>query len=82
MQGPLAGDIHPGNFWTSSPMNIWRHNVGAGSCGFGFWFELPGNPGGESSTPTVCCAHNPVGGEQSLWDVAVVEEEEGSASFA
>ena len=61
-EGPLKGDSHPAQFWTSSPMNIWRHNVAAGSCGFGYWFELPGNPGGESSSPDVCCRHNPVGG--------------------
>jgi len=61
-EGPLAGDIHPGNFWTSSPMNIWRHNVAAGSCGFGYWFELPSNPGGESASPDVCSSSNPLGG--------------------
>lgn len=65
-EGPLKGDSHPANFWTSSPMNIWRHNVAAGSCGFGYWFELPGNPGGESSSPDVCCNSNPLGGGQWL----------------
>jgi hypothetical protein len=26
-EGPLAGDAHPASFWTSTPRNIWRHNV-------------------------------------------------------
>ena len=47
-EGPLSGDATPASFWTSSPANIWRHNVAAGSCSAGWWFELPSHPG-ESS---------------------------------
>ena len=58
-EGPLAGDAMPANFWTSSPSNIWRHNVAAGSCAFGYWFELPGNPDGPDFTVYICpsCEH-------------------------
>ncbi len=44
-EGPLDGDSKPAGFWTSSPANIWRHNVAAGSCSSGWWFELAGHPG-------------------------------------
>eukprot|EP00048_Salpingoeca_helianthica_P015090 m.224971 g.224971 ORF g.224971 m.224971 type:complete len:4030 (+) comp16594_c0_seq1:296-12385(+) len=50
----LKSDTKPATFWTSSPTNYWRHNVAAGSTHDGFWFELPGNPGGPSFTTAIC----------------------------
>jgi hypothetical protein len=32
---------------------VWTQ-VAAGSCAFGFWFELPGNPNGPSFTTSIC----------------------------
>lgn len=50
----LNSDITPATFWTSAPNNIWINNHAAGSDRYGFWFELPKNPKGPSSTTTVC----------------------------
>lgn len=53
----LKSDTKPSGFWTSSPVNIWRHNVAAGCLGGGcngYWFELPDNPGGPSYTTSIC----------------------------
>lgn len=50
----LKSDTKPATFWTSSPNNIWRDNVAAGSVSFGFWFELPEHPTGPSSTDDIC----------------------------
>jgi hypothetical protein len=33
-------DTNPSTFWISNPMNHFIGNVGAGSEGNGFWFEL------------------------------------------
>ena len=46
----LEGDRKPATFWTSSPTNAWLNNVAAGSSHDGYWFQLPGNPGGPSYT--------------------------------
>ena len=42
-------------------MNMWRHNVAAGSAANGFWFQLSANPGGPSYTTAVCPVQNPLG---------------------
>jgi hypothetical protein len=57
----LRSDTKPATFWTSSPENFWRHNVAAGSINDGYWFELPGNPGGPSYTPLICPVHGHLG---------------------
>ena len=36
-QGPLAGDLAPASFWSSTPTTIWRHNIAPGSCSRGYW---------------------------------------------
>ena len=53
----LTSDTKPATFWTSSPTNFWRNNIAAGSSNDGYWFELPGNPGGPSFTTSVCPVH-------------------------
>ena len=50
----LSSDVNPATFWMSSPTNYWRNNVAAGSIAEGYWFELPGNPGGPSFTTSIC----------------------------
>jgi len=50
----LKSDTKPATFWTSSPTNFWRHNVAAGCTHDGYWFELPGHPGGPSFTTSIC----------------------------
>jgi hypothetical protein len=62
-EGPLAGDAKAANFWTSSPLNIWRHNVAAGSCAFGYWFELPSRPGGAMASMGGFCSNSEALGE-------------------
>ena len=57
----ISSDVKPANFWTASPTNFWRHNVGAGSTHFSFWFELPSSPHGPSFSTSVCPANNPLG---------------------
>ena len=57
----LDGDKKPATFWTSSPTNVWIGNVAAGSSHDGFWFQLPGNPGGPSFTTTICPVHAALG---------------------
>lgn len=32
----LASDMKPATFWTSTPSNVWRNNVAAGSVSFGY----------------------------------------------
>eukprot|EP00051_Salpingoeca_urceolata_P019992 m.295984 g.295984 ORF g.295984 m.295984 type:complete len:3942 (+) comp19518_c0_seq1:299-12124(+) len=53
----LESDTKPATFWTSTPTNFWRHNVAAGCENDGYWFELPGNPGGPSFTEDECPVH-------------------------
>ena len=57
----LMGDRKPATFWTSSPSNAWISNIAAGSSHDGYWFELPGNPGGPSFTTTICPVNGPLG---------------------
>ena len=57
----LDGDKRPATFWTSSPTNVWIGNVAAGSSHDGFWFQLPGNPGGPSFTSSICPVHAALG---------------------
>ena len=57
----LKSDTEPSTFWASSPVNMWRHNVAAGSAANGFWLELPGHPGGPSYSPTICPVHEQLG---------------------
>jgi hypothetical protein len=63
VQGPLAGDGAPASFWSSTPANIWRHNVATGSCARGYWFEFPVYPDGPSFTTEVCPRGGSVIGE-------------------
>ncbi len=58
MFAALASDAKPATFWMSSANNLWRDNVAAGSELIGFWFELPGNPGGPSFTTSICPVHS------------------------
>ena len=57
----LDGDKKPATFWTSSPTNVWIGNVAAGSSHDGYWFQLPGNPGGPSYTTSICPVHAALG---------------------
>lgn len=57
----LKSDTKPATYWTSSALNFWRHNVAAGSTNDGFWFELPGHPGGPSFTTEICPVHGHLG---------------------
>jgi cell migration-inducing and hyaluronan-binding protein len=45
----LATDATPATFWMTNPDNTWRHNVAAGSEGYGFWLALPEHPTGLST---------------------------------
>jgi hypothetical protein len=57
----LESDLKPATFWMSSANNFWRNNIAAGSELLGYWFELPGNPGGPSFTTSVCPVHSFIG---------------------
>ncbi|RYG70223.1 hypothetical protein EON64_00770, partial [archaeon] len=51
----LKSDMKPAVFWTATPYNYWRDNVGSFSVAFGFWFELVGSEEG------LCPVNMPLG---------------------
>ena len=56
----LNVDVTPAAFWVTNPDNYIRHNAAAGGSHFGFWYNLPGHPGGPSFTTSVCPVNVPV----------------------
>lgn len=56
----LPTDAHPATFWVTNPDNEFVGNVAAGSEGHGFWFALPHNPTGLSTTKEVWPAQTPL----------------------
>ena len=57
----LNVDITPAVFWMVNPNNIVRRNAAAGGTHFGFWYRLPVNPTGPSSTFNVFPRQLPLG---------------------
>ena len=45
----LPSDANPATYWITNPDNSYRHNVAAGSRGFGFWCAFPAAPTGLST---------------------------------
>ncbi|XP_071944841.1 fibrocystin-L-like [Antedon mediterranea] len=50
----LSVDVTPAAFWITNPNNTVRHNAAAGGSHFGFWYNMPENPGGPSYTTSMC----------------------------
>ncbi|XP_022097673.1 fibrocystin-L-like isoform X1 [Acanthaster planci] len=57
----LNVDITPATYWVTNPDNIVRHNAAAGGSHFGFWYNMPTNPGGPSFTSSICPRKVPLG---------------------
>ena len=51
----LKSDLKPAAFWTATPYNYWRDNVGCHSAMLGFWFEPVG------TEENLCPVHFDVG---------------------
>ena len=50
----LNSDQTPASFWITNPRNNFIGNHAAGSEMYGFWFDLPDHPTGQSATDDVC----------------------------
>ena len=57
----LNVDITPAVFWMVNPSNTVRRNAAAGGTHFGFWYRLPVNPTGPSTTFSVFPRRLPLG---------------------
>ena len=56
----LPSDASAASYWITNPDNTYRGNVAAGSQGFGFWFAMPVNPTGMSTTLNVFPRRTPI----------------------
>ena len=59
-QQVLASDNSAASYWITNPDNSYRGNVAAGSQGHGFWFAMPNNPTGLSTTTTIFPRRTPL----------------------
>ena len=57
----LFSDLKPAGIWITEPNNYITNNHVSGSKSFSFWFDLPQNPTGPSSTPNLCPLGNRLG---------------------
>jgi G8 domain len=59
-QEVLASDNSAASYWITNPDNTYRDNVAAGSQGHGFWFAMPNNPTGLSTTTAIFPRRTPL----------------------
>jgi G8 domain-containing protein len=59
-QAVLASDASAASYWITNPDNAYRNNVAAGSQGHGFWFSMPNNPTGLSTTTSIFPRRTPL----------------------
>ena len=58
--GLLPSDRRAATFWITNPDNVVKGNVAAGSDGIGFWYALPKNPTGLSTSASVFPRRTPL----------------------